>query len=154
MPVAEKAGNVTLPWVRARLSLRLPPPVDGKKAAALLKQLLEDDPPYNSRVNFIPDSIMNGWRIPGIAPWLRGAARTASRIFFGREAVNYGEGGSIDFMKVLGNAYPKAQMLVTGVLGPGSNAHGPNESLDLGMARKLTMCLAHIISEHAGRRTG
>ena len=62
-----------------------------------------------------------------------------------------GEGGTIPFMAMLGERFPDAQFLITGVLGPESNAHGPNEFLHVPTARKLTCCVAATISAHASR---
>jgi acetylornithine deacetylase/succinyl-diaminopimelate desuccinylase-like protein len=150
-PEARGAGNVTLPRLEAKLSLRLPPTLDCRQAADALKTLLEADPPYGVRVGFNAEACMAGWRAPGQSAWLRGAVNRASRTFFGNQAASFGEGGSIDFMRTLSQACPHAQMLVTGVLGPHSNAHGADESLDLNAAGKLSMCLAHILAAHAHR---
>jgi acetylornithine deacetylase/succinyl-diaminopimelate desuccinylase-like protein len=60
-----------------------------------------------------------------------------------------GEGGTIPFMAMLGQKYPQAQFLITGVLGPHSNAHGPNEFLHLGYAKKLTACVADVLAAQA-----
>ena len=57
-----------------------------------------------------------------------------------------GEGGTIPFLAELGSRFPEAQFLVTGVLGPGSNAHGPNEMLDLTTARRVTAAVAHVLA--------
>ena len=62
-----------------------------------------------------------------------------------------GEGGSIPFMGMLGETFPEAQFLITGVLGPYSNAHGPNEFLDIPCGIKVTCCVASILADHARR---
>ena len=62
-----------------------------------------------------------------------------------------GEGGTIPFMAMLGRRFPDAQFLITGVLGPRSNAHGPNEFLHIEYAKRLTACVAEIIAAHAAR---
>jgi acetylornithine deacetylase/succinyl-diaminopimelate desuccinylase-like protein len=151
LPPLESAGNVLRPFTSARISLRLPPLVDAKKAGVALKQILETDPPCGTKVRFTGDQAASGWNAPALAPWLEKAVDEASRTFFGREAVYMGEGGTIPFMGMLGEKFPDAQFLITGVLGPGSNAHGPNEFLHLPMARRLTACVARILSEHARR---
>ena len=71
---------------------------------------------------------------------------------FGAPARAMGEGGSIPFMGMLGDRFPEAQFLLTGVLGPGSNAHGPNEFLHLPTGKRLTACVAHVLDAHARRR--
>lgn len=145
-----RAGNVLRGRTRARLSVRLPPPVDADEAAAALKAALEKDPPYGARVTFEPDSAATGWDAPPVAPWLDAAMQNASRTFFDRDAAYIGEGGTIPFMGMLGEKFPQAQFLITGLLGPMSNAHGPNEFLHIECAKRLTMCVASILTERAG----
>jgi len=131
-----------------KISLRLPPLCDAARAAEKLRQLLEQDPPYGARISFTPDWSAGGWSAPDMAPWLETAVATASRNHFGRPAVAMGEGWTIPFMGMLGQKFPEAQFLITGVLGPQSNAHGPNEFLHLTVARKITCCIAEVIARH------
>jgi acetylornithine deacetylase/succinyl-diaminopimelate desuccinylase-like protein len=123
--------------------------VDGEAAATALKKLFELDPPYGSKVEFIAEEPASGWNAPPLAPWLDRSLNDASQLFYGRPAMHMGEGGTIPFMAMLGERFPDAQFLITGVLGPGSNAHGPNEFLHLPTARKLTLCVADVLAEHA-----
>ena len=146
LPLLESAGNVQRPFTALQLSLRIPPLVDGEAAARALKDLLESDAPYGARVTLEYDSAATGWNAPATAPWLSAALDRASQAFFGRRAAFMGEGGTIPFMSMLGAKFPNAQILVTGVLGPKSNAHGPNEFIDVGYAKKLTACAAAVIS--------
>ncbi len=148
LPALDSAGNVLRPGTALKLSLRLPPLVDGRAAARELKALLEADPPHGASVRFDAEQAASGWHAPAMEPWLDAAVNAASEASFGRPAVSMGEGGSIPFMAMLGEQYPDAQFLITGVLGPKSNAHGPNEFLHLPMARKLTACVARVIHEH------
>jgi acetylornithine deacetylase/succinyl-diaminopimelate desuccinylase-like protein len=145
-PGIDAAGNVLRPRTTLKLSLRLPPTVDGEAASAELKRILEQEPPYQSRVSFKPDHAATGWNAPATAPWLQRAADEASRAVFGRESAWMGGGGTIPFMNLLGNRFPQAQFLTTGVLGPQSNAHGPNEFLHIGYAKKLTAAVAQIVT--------
>ena len=147
----EETGNVLLPAVSARLSVRLPPTSDPAKVSAALKQALEADPPYGARVRFEVDSAMGGWNAPTVAPWLEQSLEAASQMFFGRPAMYMGVGGSIPFMGMLGERFPRTQFMITGVLGPQSNAHGPNEFLHLEKARRLTACVSKVLADH-GRR--
>jgi len=62
-----------------------------------------------------------------------------------------GEGGSIPFMNLLGEKYPGTQFVVTGLLGPSSNAHGPNEFLHIPFAKRLSACIADVLKDHARR---
>lgn len=151
LPPIANAGNVMRPLTRLKLSLRLPPRLDAKRAAAQVKALLENDPPYGAKVSFSGNDGSNGWDAPPLSPWLASALEIASKRHFGRPAMYLGEGGSIPFMAMLGEKFPKAQFCITGVLGPGSNAHGPNEFLHLPTARKLTLCVADVLAAHAAQ---
>ena len=151
VPPAANAGNVLRPHTTAKLSLRLPPTVDGDAATAEVKALLEAEPPYGARVRFRADAAATGWNAPPFDPWLERALEDASQATFGKPAVFMGEGGTIPFMGMLGERFPEAQFLITGVLGPGSNAHGPNEFLHLATGRRLTTSVAMILDAHARR---
>jgi acetylornithine deacetylase/succinyl-diaminopimelate desuccinylase-like protein len=151
LPALANAGNVMRPVTRLKLSLRLPPRLDAERAAAKVKAVLEADPPYGAKVRFDSGGGSNGWDAPELAPWLATALQEASQRRFGQPAMHLGEGGSIPFMALLGEKFPAAQFLITGVLGPGSNAHGPNEFLHLPSARKLTLCVADVLAAHATR---
>lgn len=151
LPDLGSAGNVLRPYTSVKLSFRLPPGVVPEAAAESVKAALETDPPYGARVRFDVDSCMAGWNAPPTAAWLDDAVQEASRIHFGREALQMGTGGTIPFMNMLGERFPDAQFLVTGVLGPHSNAHGPNEFLDIATAKRITACVAQVIAAHAVR---
>jgi len=146
-PNIDSAGNVLRPKTTFKLSLRLPPTVDGQLATMALKRLLEDNPPYNARVTFDADWGATGWNAPETAPWLAEAAEDASRAAYGREAAWMGEGGTIPFMNMLGEKFPRAQFLITGVLGPRSNAHGPNEFLHIDCVKRLSLAVASIVCQ-------
>jgi acetylornithine deacetylase/succinyl-diaminopimelate desuccinylase-like protein len=151
VPSLDKAGNVLRPFTTVKLSLRIPPRVDPAKATAALKKLLEKDPPYGASVVFNADKGSSGWDSPAFAPWLSKAIDGASSAFFGRAAAYMGEGGTIPFMAMLGAKFPDAQFMITGLLGPGSNAHGPNEFLHVPTGKKLTACVASVLDAHAAR---
>jgi acetylornithine deacetylase/succinyl-diaminopimelate desuccinylase-like protein len=151
MPSLENAGNVLRPLTAVKLSLRVPPTTDVDAATAALKKILETDPPYGAHVHFKADLGGPGWEAPPLAPWLEQAQMKASKAFFDAPAVLMGEGGSIPFMGMLGEKFPAAQFLITGLLGPGSNAHGPNEFLHIPCGKKLTCCVASVLADHHGR---
>ncbi|MEZ5659651.1 MAG: M20/M25/M40 family metallo-hydrolase [Burkholderiaceae bacterium] len=151
LPAIDAAGNVLRPRTKLKLSMRLPPTVDAGAASAAMRTALESDPPYNARVSFEPDHAANGWNAPATAPWLAAALDEASLQAFGRPAGWIGEGGTIPFMNMLGEYFPQAQFLITGVLGPQSNAHGPNEFLHLDCGKRLTRAVAQVVAEF-GRR--
>jgi len=148
-PPIGNAGNVLRPFTKLKLSIRIPPNVDPKVASAAVKRTLEADPPYGAKVTFSDIGANAGWNAPELAPWLEQALAAASQKHFGKPAMYMGEGGTIPFMFMLGEKFPKAQFCITGVLGPGSNAHGPNEFLHIPTARRLTLCVADVLATHA-----
>ena len=149
LPDLRSAGNVLRAGTAVRVSVRIPPGVDAPQAKEQLARLLTHDPPYSADVRFESAEATDGWNSPELAPWLEAALRESSQTYFGEPAGYMGEGGSIPFMGMLGEKFPDAQFLITGVLGPGANAHGPNEFLHLPTARKLTCCVAETIRRHA-----
>jgi acetylornithine deacetylase/succinyl-diaminopimelate desuccinylase-like protein len=151
IPSIADAGNVLRPRTALKLSLRVPPSLDATQAEAFVRELLEKDPPYGARVRFKANGANAGWDAPALSPWLQTALDEASQRHFGRPPVFMGEGGSIPFMGMLGEKFPAAQFFITGVLGPGSNAHGPNEFLHIPMAKRLTMCVSDVLARHAKR---
>ena len=151
LPPPANAGNVLRPKTELMLSLRLPPTVDARAAARRLKEVLEADPPYGARVRFEAGQAATGWHAPRTAAWLEQALIESSKKHFGKPVMWMGEGGTIPFMAMLGEKFPQAQFFITGVLGPQSNAHGPNEFLHLGYAKRLTACVADVIAAHAAR---
>ncbi|MDR3442612.1 MAG: M20 family metallopeptidase [Legionella sp.] len=144
-PAIANAGNVMRPQSALKLSMRLPPLVNPKIAAAVLHETLTQTPPYHAKVSFSVGDGSKGWNAPKLAPWLEEAANTASKNYYGKPAAYIGEGGTIPFMGMLGEQFPDAQFMITGVLGPHSNAHGPNEFLHLDMVKKLTACVAYVL---------
>jgi len=147
LPKNENAGNVTVPELSVKLSLRLPPTCDAEKAVQAVKQALETSPPYQAKVQFTVKEQGAGWNAPTESAWLLSAVNESSQHFFGKAAVYLSEGASIPFMGMLGKKFPQAQFLITGVLGPESNAHGPNEFLHIPTGKKLTACVAEVIAK-------
>ncbi|MBY0520384.1 MAG: M20/M25/M40 family metallo-hydrolase [Sphingomonas sp.] len=150
-PSIASGGNVLRPGTAVKLSMRLPPTVDASVATAAMKGALEADPPYGAHVSFEPLSGAAGWNAPSLAPWLAEAVDRASLAAFGKPAAQHGEGGSIPFMGMLGESFPQAQFVIAGVLGPQSNAHGPNEFLHIAMGKGVTLAMASILADHAAR---
>ncbi len=150
-PLPANGGNVLLPFTTLKLSIRVPPTGDAEAARKAVKAVLERDPPYGAQVSFDAPRGENGWNAPALAPWLAASLDKASNAAFGKPMAAQGEGGSIPFMGMLGRRYPDTQFVITGVLGPHSNAHGPNEFLDIGYAKKLTVAIASVLADHAGR---
>jgi len=149
LPPPANAGNVLRPKTELVLSLRLPPTANAERAAKRLKELLEADAPYGARVRYEYGQAATGWNAPPTAAWLERAIDEASRRHYGQPAMWMGEGGTIPFMAMLGEKFPQAQFFITGVLGPHSNAHGPNEFLHIDYAKRLTACVADVLTAHA-----
>jgi acetylornithine deacetylase/succinyl-diaminopimelate desuccinylase-like protein len=149
VPDRPRGGNVLRPFTTARLSFRLPPTCDPDAAGAAIVAALSADPPYGAQVDAKVVQGASGWNAPTTATWLATALDDASKDAFGLPYRTIGEGGTIPFMAMLGTRFPDAQFVVTGVMGPGSNAHGPNEFLDLPMARSVTASIAHVLNAHA-----
>ena len=148
LPEINDAGNVLRPFTSIKLSMRLPPTCSSKIVSKKLKELLLNDPPNGAKISFEIDWSVDGWMAPEISPWLEKALDEASENYFNKPSVHIGEGWSIPFMGMLGEKFPEAQFLITGVLGPGSNAHAPNEFLHIPAAKKITCCVAEIIAKH------
>jgi len=148
-PSSMTAGSVILPHLTLRVSCRLPPSVDAARAARALRSAFERDAPYGAHVHFEVIDALSGWAAPASSGWLRTSLQRASQRIFGAEVVHLGCGGTIPFLPMLARRFPDAQFFVTGVLGPESNAHGPNEFLHIDYARKLTCCLALVVADCA-----
>jgi acetylornithine deacetylase/succinyl-diaminopimelate desuccinylase-like protein len=153
LPEMGSAGNVLRPGTELKLSFRLPPSTDAPAAGRALQALFQDDPPGGATVSFEVESAMGGWEAPPVASWLEASMQQASRAFFGADAMYTGTGGSIPFMGMLGERFPGVQFLVTGVLGPKSNAHGPNEFLHIETGKKVTACVARVLADHCSHYT-
>jgi acetylornithine deacetylase/succinyl-diaminopimelate desuccinylase-like protein len=149
LPALGSAGNVLLPELALKLSMRLPPTCDPARALQAVREALLRDPPYGAQVTFDDGSATGGWNAPAFVPWLEESITRASRAVYRQDAVHIGCGGTIPFMGMLGARFPKTQFFITGVLGPHSNAHGPNEFLHIDYAKKLTACVSLVLADHA-----
>ena len=152
LPPLQSAGSVLRPSTSVKVSMRIPPRVSPETASRTLKEALEKDPPSGAKVTFDGEKSSAGWDAPPLAPWLNAAIEKASTSYFGRPPMAMGEGGTIPFMGMLGEKFPEAQFLITGVLGPSSNAHGPNEFLHVPTGKRLTASVASVIADHFVRR--
>lgn len=147
IPSVKDAGNVLRPYTSLKLSMRIPPLVDGKTAINAIKAVLEKEPPYDAGITIRSSETATGWNAPRNKPWLENAISEASNQFYRKPSMSIGEGGTIPFINLLGRKFPQAQFIVTGVLGPGSNAHGPDEFLHIPYVKKLTGSIAFILSK-------
>ncbi|HET7269065.1 MAG TPA: M20 family metallopeptidase [Oleiagrimonas sp.] len=151
LPPLDNAGNVLRPGTACKISLRLPPTLDNKAAVEFVKKTLAADPPYGCKVEVNLEKSGSGWNAPALSQWLADAVSNASEHYYGKPAAYMGEGGSIPFMGMLGQKFPEAQFLITGVLGPHSNAHGPNEFLHIPTGKRVTMVVAEVLAKHGER---
>lgn len=156
IPKLENAGNVVIPKVTFKLSIRIPPTLNPDAAQEAIKEALEASPPFGANVTYTPEETGAGWNAPALKDWLKKANDNASELFFNQPAAYFGEGGSIPFMGTLGDMFPEAQFLITGVLGPLSNAHGPNEFLHIDFVKRITGCVAAVLAAHyqSGKKIG
>jgi len=148
-PTIAAGGNVLRTESTIKLSVRTPPHVSAQEAAQALKRELERDPPYGAKVTFNVLAAMSGWASPKLSEWLEKAISDAGSTVYGKGHAYTGEGGSIPFMGMLGEKFPEAQFIITGILGPQSNAHGPNEFLHIDMCKNVTTVVAYILAEAA-----
>ena len=151
LPPTADAGAVLRPFTAVKLVIRLPPTADPEAAARAVARALTDEPPYGASVTWEAEQPAGGWAAPPPAPWLATALDRASTSCFGPPCGQLGEGGTIPFMGWLAERFPEAHLLALGVLGPGSNAHGPNEGLHLPTAERVGASLAVLLDAHAGR---
>ena len=147
IPAMKDGGNVLRPYTAVKLSFRLPPDMDCHEAMGAVNKILTENPPHNSTISIKWEEPANGWNAPKLASWLDGAIQNASDTFYKKPAMAMGEGGTIPFMAMLGEKFPEAQFVITGVLGPGSNAHGPNEFIHIPFAKKLSACIGYILNQ-------
>ena len=148
-PDPSNAGNTLRPSTAAKLVFRLPPSLDADEAANRVKSLFENDPPQGATVSFKLESPQTGWHAKSLSPKLLGSLDDSSKTFFGAPMMTMGTGGTIPFMKMLGDRFPACQFFVTGVLGPHSNAHGPNEFLHIDTGKRVTCCVAQVLADRA-----
>ncbi|MDJ0917772.1 MAG: M20 family metallopeptidase [Woeseiaceae bacterium] len=154
LPALVNAGNTQLPFNALKLSFRLPPTCDARVAGEAIRQALEADPPPLCKVTFDANDGGQGWSAPPVADWLHDSMQTASMAFFGKPSMYMGTGGTIPFMSMLGEKFPDAQFLITGLLGPKSNAHGPNEFLHIETGKRVTACVAQVLKDHFEHKSG
>lgn len=149
VPSVENAGNVTLPEITVKLSMRIPPNCDPKTATEAIETALTENPPFGASISFECDSAGAGWAAQTMPRWLTDSMEESSQACFQKECVYYGEGGSIPFMHSLTEQFPNAHFFVTGVVGPKANAHGPNEFLHIPMVKRLTTCVSVVLARMA-----
>ncbi len=151
LPKAEGASNVLRKNLKATISIRLPPTLNCKDAEKVVIDTLTKNPPYNAKITAKCLVSMNGWAAKDMNPCLKKSFAESSKFLFGKDYYNCGEGGSIPFVSQLGELYPKCEILVTGVLGPNSNAHCTNECLNIDYTIKMIVALSHAIYDFSNQ---
>lgn len=147
LPEPSKAGNVLHPSVKLQLSFRIPPLVDHAVAIRAIKAALERDPPCGAKVSasFGGGHEAPGWDAAELKPNLQEALRKSCHAYFGKDVGYTGVGGTIPLMEMLSRMFPDASLVVTGVLGPGTGMHGPNEFLPIDYTKKVTAAVAMVM---------
>jgi acetylornithine deacetylase/succinyl-diaminopimelate desuccinylase-like protein len=148
-PPISEAINQLVPVARAKVSLRLAPGDDPKRAMEALIRHLESNVPWGATVSVTPGSSGEAFALSTEGPAFD-AFRSGMRAAWGRDPVEIGVGGSIPFVGAFAEAYPEASILITGVADPASSAHGPNESLDLDELRRGVAAQAIALASLAG----
>lgn len=149
LPHYERAGNVVRPSTTVRASLRIGPDTDSEEAKKKLIDLIKADPPNNAKITIGLTHCGDGFCMKVLQPWLQDSIMQAGHDFYDKPSGSYGDGGSIPFLNELAKKYPESQIVAFGTLGPYSNAHGPNEFLELTYAKKLTCSLSHVLADAA-----
>jgi acetylornithine deacetylase/succinyl-diaminopimelate desuccinylase-like protein len=143
LPAPRDAGNVLRPSTTLNISLRLPPDVDAERACdALISALRTDE---GAHITIDVKGVAQGWIAPPLEAGVTATLTRVSTERFGRAPGFVGEGGSIPFLADLQRGFPGTQFVATGVLGPHSNAHGPNEALHIPMAKAVTHAVAELL---------
>ncbi len=154
LPAPQDGGNVLRPRTTLKLSLRIPPTLDAGSGRGAGSSSCSRPTRRTGRGCASPRITPSpGWDAPATQPWLWRRCSRRRSATTGRPAMFTGLGGSIPFMAMLGERFPRAQFFITGTGGPGSNAHGPNEFLHLPFAERLTACVADLIAAHHRART-
>ena len=145
LPLPRQGGNVLRPSTTLKFSLRLPPDVDARRAADALVSAIRTDEGAHLTIDM--EQPAQGWLAPPLDEHIAATVTEVSRSRFGREHGGFGLGGSIPFLADLQSGFPRTQFVATGVLGPHSNAHGPNESLHIPTGKAVT----HLVAALVGR---
>lgn len=146
MPDTSVAGNVVRNSTTLRVSIRLPPGLDSQEALAKATKMLTEDPPFGAKVELLDAMGGDGWQMKDLSEKTLTVLEDASKNFYGKGCGYYGIGGSIPFLKVLGDKFPSTEILALGVLGPESSAHAPNETLNLPYTKKFIGALSHTLA--------
>ncbi len=126
-----KAINQLIPRARAKVSVRLAPGDDPERAMKAFVEFIESRPAWGATVTATPHESGSPFALTGEADPRVDLFREAFTAAYGREPVDMGVGGSIPFVAAFSEAFPDATIVLTGAGDPTSQAHGPNESVDL-----------------------
>ena len=146
-PIA-KASNTLTPCARAKVSMRVAPGGDAAEHLAALTRHLEQHTPWGAQVTVTPGDVGEPYAIDPSGP-VYDAARDAFRQAWGNDAIDAGVGGSIPFIAAFASAFPDAEILVTGVEDPETQAHSINESLHLGVLERAATAEALLLDRLA-----
>jgi acetylornithine deacetylase/succinyl-diaminopimelate desuccinylase-like protein len=148
-PELDKAGNVLRQNSEVKISFRLPPLVSAKEVFTRIKNKLTENPPYNAKIDLTTSDVANdGWNQRPFSKDLNNILNDASNKFFDLDCDSYCEGGSIPFVNFFSDKFPKSEVIIMGVTGPGSNIHSTDENLHIEYCKKIICCLTYIISDY------
>ncbi|WP_446220778.1 M20/M25/M40 family metallo-hydrolase [Micromonospora sp. IBHARD004] len=148
-PATGEAPNALVPSAKAKLSVRLAPGDDPKKAYAALRAHLEEHAPWGARVTVTFEHDGDPCVIDASGPMFDAARSAFKGAWDGTDPVDIGVGGSIPFIATFQEMFPQAAILVTGVEDPHARAHGPNESLHLGEFARVCLAEALLLAKVA-----
>jgi acetylornithine deacetylase/succinyl-diaminopimelate desuccinylase-like protein len=152
LPSCSTAGNVLLPYTQVCCSLRIPPSKNSKEAKEQIENFFSKvKVPHNAKFSYNVYKSGTGFECPSYSKSVLEVINKAGNETFDKPVLYYGEGGSIPFLNDIKNVFPKAQFIVTGVLGPESNAHGPDEMLHLGFLENLVVTMGKILRDVPGK---
>ena len=149
-PPVREAINQLVPVSRAKVSMRIPPGQDGRKALDALIAHLLANAPWGAQVSISNESTGEPFTTKTGGPAYK-AMKSALANAWGHKAVDIGTGGTIPFLFDLAELFPKAEIMVTGVEDPRSGAHGPDESVDLGELERACLAEAFFLERFAKR---
>ena len=148
IPDKKYEGNILSKGLKARIQMRIPPLLNGKKAFEAIKKKFIENTPFNSKVEVEMIGIDDGWNDKNFSERSKNVFNYVSKIGFGNDVGFKFDGGSVPFIQYFENKYPKSQIANLGIRGYECNEHGPNESIDLDACKKFIAALVILMSEY------
>lgn len=147
IPSIQNAGNVIQGSVSLRLSFRIPPGIDIDNALQSINDCFTQNIPYGCSVTWNSLEYLPGWCAPSHSVKYEKLFHDAGEQVFEEKTLACGQGASIGFIPKFEKLFPKTEIILIGVLGPQSNAHSPNEALNVLYTQKLIETIAIVLSK-------